>query len=135
MDDGLAIVDTMDVVSSPVHTVCLGKASSMAAIIMAAGEKGHRCAAPKARLMVHEPSRPLTGPKHKTSELKTHAAQLSDTRSRLVTLLAERTGQPASKIEADFDAGDLYMSAAEARAYGLVDADCGTSALGGRQTV
>lgn len=114
---GLAIIDTMNHIKPPVNTVCVGLAASAAAIIMASGEKGKRFALPNAEIMIHQP---WGGAQGQTSDIEITAKRMLKTRENLNKILADKTGQPVSKIEKDVDR-DYFMSADEAKKYGLID--------------
>ncbi|EOD17588.1 putative endopeptidase Clp, partial [Emiliania huxleyi CCMP1516] len=118
---GLAIHDVMRSLSSPVHTACLGHCESMAAVLLAAGEQGHRTALPNSRIMVHQPTRRSAGGQSKTSrQLQISAEETEKSRLKLAECLARDTGKTLPEIEALLE-NDSYYSAAEARAMGLVD--------------
>lgn len=114
---GMAIYDTMQYVKCPVSTICLGQAASMGAFLLAAGEKGKRFALPNARIMIHQV---LGGAQGQASDIEIHAKEILRTKARLNELLALHTGQPLEKIERDTDR-DNFMSAEQARDYGLID--------------
>lgn len=114
---GLAIYDTMQYVRPDVSTICIGMAASMGAFLLAAGAKGKRYALPNSEIMIHQP---LGGTRGQATEIKIHAEHILKTRDRLNKILSEKTGQPLEKIEADTER-DFFMSAEEAKAYGLVD--------------
>ncbi len=114
---GLAIYDTMQYVRPDVSTICIGMAASMGAFLLAAGAKGKRYALPNSEIMIHQP---LGGARGQATEIKIHAEHILKTRERLNRILSEKTGQPLEKIEADTER-DFFMSAEEAKAYGLVD--------------
>ncbi len=113
----LAIYDTMQYVKCPVQTICVGMAASAAALILAGGEKGKRFALPNSRIMIHQP---WGGVRGQAVDLKIHAEEIMKIRDRINEILAHHTGQPKEKIERDTDR-DFFMSAEEARDYGLVD--------------
>lgn len=115
--DGLAIYDTMQYIRPEVHTWCIGQAASMAAVLLAAGEPGHRYALPYARVMIHQPWGQLSG---QASDVQIQADEILRLRSWLNDILANHTGQTVSKIEDDTDR-DRFMTAAEALDYGLID--------------
>ncbi|KAL1499377.1 hypothetical protein AB1Y20_011583 [Prymnesium parvum] len=117
---GLAINDVMRAISSPVHTTCLGHCESMAAVLLAAGERGCRYALPNSRIMIHQPVRGSSS-KSNASELTIQAAELDRSRQKLASLLAEACGRPVAELEAIIER-DRYYSAQEAREMGLVDA-------------
>ncbi|MEI6502133.1 MAG: ATP-dependent Clp protease proteolytic subunit [Armatimonadota bacterium] len=115
---GLGIYDTMQYINPEVHTWCVGMAASMAAVLLAAGEKGHRHVLPHARILIHQPwSSGISG---QATDLKIQAEEILRTRDSLNLILAQHTGQPLERIENDTDR-DYYMSPAEAQAYGIVD--------------
>jgi ATP-dependent Clp protease, protease subunit len=113
-----AIYDTMRYIRPPVHTYCLGQAASAAAVLLAAGARGHRSVVPNARVLVHQPSVDVV--RGQTSDLEIHAAEVSRLRRQLEVALAEGTGQPVERIRADIER-DLVLTADEAVAYGLAD--------------
>lgn len=115
---GLGIYDTMQYISPEVHTWCVGLAASMGAVLLAAGEAGHRHALPHARILIHQPWSP--GIAGQATDLKIQAEEILRTRQNLNQILANHTGQPLDRIERDTDR-DYYMSANEAKEYGLVD--------------
>ncbi len=114
---GFAIFDTMQYVKCDVSTICMGMAASMGAFLLAAGAKGKRFALPNSEIMIHQP---LGGAKGQATDIKIHAENILKTKDKLNRILSERTGQPLEKIERDTDR-DFFMSAEEAKAYGLVD--------------
>ena len=114
---GLAIYDVMQALRSPVATVGMGEASSMGSFLLAAGSKGRRFAMPNARIMIHQPRWGAYGP---ASDIAIAAKEILYYKTKLNQLLASMTGQPLSRIQADTDR-DFFMSAQEAKAYGLVD--------------
>jgi len=114
---GLAILDTMNHVKPAVSTVCVGMAASAAAVILAAGEKGKRYALPNAEVMIHQPWGGIEG---QASDIEITAKHIIATRERLNKILSKSTGQPLEKIEKDVDR-DYFMTADEAKKYGLVD--------------
>ncbi len=114
---GFAIFDTMQYVKCDVSTICIGMAASMGAFLLAAGAKGKRFALPNSEIMIHQP---LGGARGQATDIKIHAEQILKIKHKLNTILSERTGQPLEKIEKDTER-DFFMSADEAKAYGLVD--------------
>ena len=114
---GLAIYDTVQMLSSDVRTYCVGQAASMGAILLAAGTPGKRYALPNARIMIHQP---IGGVEGSASDINIQANEILRIRSVLDEILARHTGQPLEKIQADSDR-DFFMSAEEAKQYGLVD--------------
>ncbi|MBI2409883.1 ATP-dependent Clp endopeptidase proteolytic subunit ClpP [Candidatus Kaiserbacteria bacterium] len=113
----LAMVDTMNHVKPPVSTVCVGMAASGAAILLSAGEKGKRFALPNAEVMIHQPH---GGAEGQATDIEITAKQIVKLRERLNQILAKNTGQPFEKIEKDVER-DFFMTAEEAKKYGLVD--------------
>ena len=114
---GWAIYDTMHYIKCDVCTTCIGMAASMGAFLLAGGAKGKRFALPNAEVMIHQPS---GGAQGQASDIKIVADKILDTRRKLNQHLADNTGQPLSVIEADTER-DRWMSAEEAKAYGLID--------------
>jgi ATP-dependent Clp protease protease subunit len=114
---GLAIYDTMQHIKPDVSTICVGMAASMGAVLLAAGAKGKRFALPNSEVMIHQP---LGGARGQATDIKIHAEHIIKTRQRLNQILSERTGQPLERVERDTDR-DYFMSAEEAKAYGLID--------------
>jgi len=114
---GMSIFDTMQFIKPDVSTLCMGMAASMGAFLLAAGAKGKRFALPNSKVMIHQP---LGGAQGQATDIEIHAREILKTREQLNRILAERTGQPLEKIQADTER-DYYMSAAAAKDYGLVD--------------
>ncbi|MBQ9976328.1 MAG: ATP-dependent Clp endopeptidase proteolytic subunit ClpP [Clostridia bacterium] len=114
---GLAIYDTMNFIKCDVSTICIGMAASMGAFLLAAGTKGKRLALPNSEIMIHQP---LGGAQGQATDIKIHADHILRTRSRLNTILAERTGRDLAEIERDTER-DNFMTSAEALEYGLID--------------
>ena len=114
---GLAIYDTMQYIKSPVSTVCMGMAASMGSFLLAAGAAGHRVSLPNSRIMVHQPSGGFQG---QASDIERHAEDIIKTKKRLNAIYAKHTGQPIEVIEQTLDR-DYFMSAEEAKDYGIVD--------------
>lgn len=114
---GLAIYDTMQYISAPVATVCIGQAASMAAILLAAGEKGMRYALPHSRILIHQP---MGGFKGQATDIDIQAREIIRLKSILNEILAKHTGADIKKVEKDTDR-DFYMGAEEAVEYGLID--------------
>jgi ATP-dependent Clp protease protease subunit len=114
---GLAIYDTMQYIRSPVSTVCMGMAASMGSLLLTAGEKGKRFSLPNGRIMVHQPS---GGAQGQATDIEIQAREILKTRQRLNEIYVKHTGQPIEQIEAKLER-DTYMSAEEARDFGLVD--------------
>ena len=114
---GMAIYDTMNFIKPAVSTLCIGMAASMGAFLLAAGAKGKRFSLPNSKVMIHQP---LGGTQGQATEIEIAAREILKTRERLNQLLSENTGQPLSRIEIDTER-DYYLTADEAKAYGLVD--------------
>jgi ATP-dependent Clp protease protease subunit len=114
---GMAIFDTMRYIKAPVSTICVGQAASMGAVLLAAGEKGKRYSLAHSRIMIHQP---LGGFQGQATDINIHAKEILRMKDELNGLLAEMTGQPLEKLEADTER-DFFMSADEAREYGLID--------------
>jgi ATP-dependent Clp protease protease subunit len=117
VSSGLAIYDTMQYIRSPVNTVCIGQAASMGSLLLCAGEKGKRFALPNSRVMVHQPS---GGAQGQASDIEIQAKEILHLRKRLNQIYVEHTGQPLDAIEAKLER-DSYMSAQEAKDFGIVD--------------
>lgn len=117
VDDTMAIYDTMRFVGSPVATYCIGRAQSGAALILAAGTQGNRFALPHAKIMLHQPWGGVTG---QAADIKIQAEEILKAKKMLSEVFAKHTGQPVEKILEETER-DHYMSAAEAKAYGLLD--------------
>ena len=114
---GLAIYDTMQYISCDVSTICVGMAASMAAVLLAAGAKGKRFTLPNAEVLLHQPMGGITG---QASEIEIGAKQILKIKAKLNQILATHTGKPLKSIENDTDR-DFYLSADEAKKYGVVD--------------
>jgi ATP-dependent Clp protease protease subunit len=114
---GLAIYDTMQYLHCDVATYCMGQAASMGSFLLAAGTKGKRYALPHARIMIHQP---LAGFQGRANDIEIHAREILQARDLLNELYAKHTGQPVDRIKHDTER-DNFMSAAEAREYGLID--------------
>jgi ATP-dependent Clp protease protease subunit len=114
---GMAIYDTMQFIKPDISTVCLGQACSMGSFLLAGGTKGKRYALPNARVMIHQP---LGGFQGQASDIAIHAKEILDIKHRLNSMLSYHSGQPLKVIEKDTDR-DNFMTAEEAREYGLVD--------------
>ena len=114
---GMSVFDTMQFIKPEVSTLCMGIAASMGAFLLAAGAKGKRLALPNSKVMIHQPS---GGAQGQATDIEIHAREILKTREQLNRILAERTGQPLEKIQADTER-DNFMSAEEAKAYGLLD--------------
>jgi ATP-dependent Clp protease protease subunit len=114
---GLAIYDTMQLIRPQVATICVGMAASMGAILLLAGEKGKRQALPNSRIMIHQPWGGVQGT---ASDISIQAVEILKTKKRLNEIIAQHTGKDVTDIEKDTDR-DNYMSAEQAREYGLID--------------
>ncbi len=114
---GLGIYDTMQLVSPDVATICTGMAASMAAVLLAAGEKGKRTALPHSRVMIHQP---LGGAQGQASDIEITAREIVKLKKELYKILSHHSGQTVAKIEKDADR-DYWMTAVEAEKYGLID--------------
>jgi ATP-dependent Clp protease protease subunit len=114
---GLAIYDTIQFLSAPVSTICMGMAASMGAFLLAAGTKGKRSALPNSRIMIHQPS---GGSQGTAADVEIQAKEILYARRRMNELLAHHTGQPVEKVADDVDR-DRYMSPDEAKEYGIID--------------
>ncbi|MCK9234745.1 MAG: ATP-dependent Clp protease proteolytic subunit [Gammaproteobacteria bacterium] len=115
--DGMSIIDTMNYIEAPVHTLCIGKAMSMGAIILAAGQKGERAILRNARVMIHQPSGGAIG---KSDDILSHANEIISVRNSIEEQFSEMTGQSIEKINADMK-NDTFLTAQEAIEYGIVD--------------
>lgn len=114
---GLAIYDTMNYIKPDIVTICVGQAASMAAVLLATGTKGKRFALPHARIMIHQP---LGGAQGQASDIEIHAKEILSLRSTLNKILSDTSGQTLKKIQDDTER-DFFMSASEAKAYGIID--------------
>jgi ATP-dependent Clp protease, protease subunit len=117
---GMAIYDTMQYIRSDVRTICIGMAASMGAFLLAAGAKGKRVALTNSEVLIHQPLIGGHGISGQATEIEIHARQLLRTKAKINKILSEKTGQPLEKIERDTER-DYYMTAEEAKEYGLVD--------------
>ncbi|MBO5408566.1 MAG: ATP-dependent Clp endopeptidase proteolytic subunit ClpP [Clostridia bacterium] len=114
---GMAIYDTMQYVKPDVSTICIGMAASMGAFLLSAGTPGKRLALPNSEIMIHQP---LGGMQGQATDIKIHADRILKMKDHLNQILSERTGQPLEVIQKDTER-DNFMSATEAKAYGLID--------------
>ena len=114
---GMAIYDTMQYIKCDVSTICLGMAASMGAVLLSSGAKGKRYALPNSTIMIHQPS---GGAQGQATEIQIVADQIAKTKKKLNEILSANTGQPLEIVEKDTDR-DNYMTAEEAKAYGLID--------------
>jgi ATP-dependent Clp protease protease subunit len=114
---GMAIYDTIKHIRSDVNTICIGEAASMGAFLLGAGTPGKRMSLPNARIMIHQPS---GGARGQATDIQIEAAEIARIKKQMNELMAKHTGQPYKKIEQDTER-DFYMSAQEAKEYGLID--------------
>jgi ATP-dependent Clp protease protease subunit len=117
VSSGMAIYDTMQYIKPPVSTFCMGQAASMGALLLAAGQKGKRYALPHSRILIHQP---LGGFQGQATDIDIQAREILRLKEELNQLLAELTGQPLTKIQADTER-DYYMSSQQAKDYGIID--------------
>ncbi|MES2124168.1 MAG: ATP-dependent Clp endopeptidase proteolytic subunit ClpP [Gemmatimonadota bacterium] len=117
VSSGMAIYDTMQHLKAPINTICMGMAASMGSFLLAAGTKGKRAALPHSRIMIHQPS---GGAQGTAADIEIQAKEILYLRGRMNELYAKHTGQPVTQIERDMER-DRFMSAEEAKAYGLID--------------
>ncbi|MFB1483061.1 ATP-dependent Clp endopeptidase proteolytic subunit ClpP [Corallococcus sp. RDP092CA] len=115
---GLAIYDTMQYVKAPVSTICVGQAASMGAVLLLAGAKGKRYSLPSSRIMIHQP---LGGARGQATDIEIQAREILRMKAKLNELIVKHTGQTIERVEKDTDR-DYFMGAAEAKAYGIIDA-------------
>lgn len=114
---GMAVYDTMQFIKPPVATVCIGQAASMAALLLAGGAEGKRTSLPNARILIHQP---MGGARGQATEIEIHAREILRMREELNRILARHTKQALSRIAADTER-DFFMSAEQAKAYGIID--------------
>ncbi|WP_411821920.1 ATP-dependent Clp endopeptidase proteolytic subunit ClpP [Leptospira sp. 'Mane'] len=117
VSSGMAIYDTMQLIKPEVRTLCIGQASSMAALLLAGGAKGKRSALPNSRIMLHQP---YGGAGGQASDIEISAKEIVKIKDKLIELYAKHTGKTAEQIQKDTER-NLYMSAEEAKAYGIID--------------
>lgn len=115
--DGLAIIDTMEMVKPDIHTVCVGQAASMGAVILACGAKGKRSALPHSRILIHQPWGGMQG---QAIDLEIHTKEINRLRDTLYEILSERTGKTVTQIKKDCDR-DYIMNPQESIKYGIID--------------
>jgi len=115
---GLAIYDTMQYIKSPITTICIGQAASMAALLLAAGAPGKRFALPNSRILIHQPS--MSGLSGQATDIDIHAREILRLREEINRILSQHTGQPIGKIQSDMER-DYIMTAGQAKDYGVVD--------------
>lgn len=114
---GLAIYDTIQYIKPDVSTICIGQCASMAAVLLAAGTPGKRYALPNSRIMIHQPWGGVQG---QASDIEIQAAEILRNKEKIIDILATHTGQPVKRIRKDIDR-DFFMSAIEAKEYGIID--------------
>lgn len=114
---GLAIYDTMQFIKCDVSTICIGQASSAAALLLAAGVKGKRLSLPNTRILIHQPSGSIQG---QATDIGIHAKEILNLKGKMNSILSKHTGQPLDKIEKDTDR-DFFMTPEEAKKYGIID--------------
>jgi ATP-dependent Clp protease protease subunit len=114
---GMSMYDTMNYIKPDVSTICIGQAASMGAFLLSAGAKGKRFALPNARIMIHQP---LGGAQGQATDIQIQAKEIQRMKDSLNAIIAQQTGQPVEKVEADTER-DNFMSAQEAADYGLID--------------
>ncbi len=114
---GMAIYDTIQFIKPPVAAVCIGQAASMAAVLLAGGARGKRTALPNARILIHQP---MGGTRGQATDIKIQAEEILRMREHLNGILSKHTGQPLERIAADTER-DYYMSADQAKTYGIID--------------
>jgi ATP-dependent Clp protease protease subunit len=114
---GMAIYDTIQFMKTPVSTICVGQAASMAAVLLAAGKKGKRFALPNSRIMIHQPS---GGAQGQATDIQIQAQEIMQTKKRLNQILAYHTGKSVEQIEKDVER-DYFMSSDESKNYGIID--------------
>ena len=117
VSSGMAIYDTMQYIKPPISTVCMGQAASMAALLLAAGEKGKRFALPHSRILIHQP---LGGFQGQATDIDIQAKEILRLKDELNNIMADLTGQPLAKVINDTER-DYYMTSAQAKEYGLID--------------
>jgi ATP-dependent Clp protease protease subunit len=116
---GLAVYDTMQYIRSPITTICVGQAMSFGAVLLAAGTPGRRFTLPYSRIMIHQPLI-YGGLSGQATDIDIEAKELNQSKERLIRILSRHTGQPEEKLRSDMER-NFYLSASEAKAYGLVD--------------
>ena len=114
---GLAIYDTMQYVRCPVSTMCLGQAASMGAVLLAAGQRGKRFALPHSRMMIHQP---LGGARGQATDIEIQAREIKKMKETLIDIMVEHTQRPRDELAKDVER-DFYLSAGQAKEYGLID--------------
>jgi ATP-dependent Clp protease protease subunit len=118
---GLAMYDTMQFIKAPISTICMGMAMSFGAVILAAGSKGKRYALPNSRIMIHQPLIYGGGISGQATDIEIESKEMQENKTRLIDIMAKHTGKTAEKVRADMER-NLYLSAAQAKEYGIIDA-------------
>lgn len=118
---GLGIYDTMQIVKSPVHTICMGLAASMGAVLLTAGEPGHRYALTHSRVMIHQPSQSGDRGSQMASDMDINLKEINKLKKELYEIISEHSNTPFKKVEKDGDR-DYWLTSTEAKEYGLIDA-------------
>jgi ATP-dependent Clp protease protease subunit len=118
---GLAMYDTMQFIKAPISTICMGMAMSFGAVILAAGSPGKRYALPNSRIMIHQPLIYGGGISGQATDIEIESKEMQENKTRLIEIMAKHTGKTAEKIRADMER-NLYLSAAQAKEYGIIDA-------------
>ncbi|HNT97673.1 MAG TPA: ATP-dependent Clp protease proteolytic subunit [Elusimicrobiales bacterium] len=117
---GLAVYDTMQFIKAPISTICMGMAMSFGAVLLAAGSKGKRYALPNARIMIHQPLIWGGGISGQATDIEIESREMQENKKRLTEILAKHTGQSEKKVHDDMER-NFYLSAAEAKDYGIID--------------
>ena len=117
---GLAVYDTMHFIKAPISTICMGMAMSFGAVLLAAGTKGKRFALPNSRIMIHQPLIWGGGISGQATDIEIESREMQENKKRLTQILAKHTGQSEKKVHDDMER-NCYMSAEEARVYGIID--------------
>ncbi len=117
---GLAVYDTMQYIKAPIATICMGMAMSFGAVLLAAGSKGKRYALPNSRIMIHQPLIWGGGISGQATDIEIESREMQENKKRLIDIMAKHTGQTAEKVRADMER-NFYLSAAEAKEYGIID--------------
>jgi len=118
---GLAVYDTMQFIKAPISTICMGMAMSFGAVLLAAGSKGKRYALPNSRIMIHQPLIWGGGISGQATDIEIESKEMQESKTRLIDIMAKHTGQKPEKVRADMER-NFYLSAAEAKEYGIIDA-------------
>jgi ATP-dependent Clp protease protease subunit len=118
---GLAVYDTMQFIKAPISTICMGMAMSFGAVLLAAGSKGKRYALPNSRIMIHQPLIWGGGISGQATDIEIESKEMQESKTRLIEIMSKHTGKSADKVRADMER-NFYLSAAEAKEYGIIDA-------------